>query len=98
MPPLLVPPLSVMTTVTTLVPKEWAAGWKLKVPLVVMAGNTVKTALVALLVAVVVVNVQVWLLSLDGPALRLVRNPILVTASVSSLINTALVDNVKLGG
>src|SRR5271156_5429573 len=97
-PPLLVPPLSVITTVTVLVPKECAAGWNVSVPLVAMNGNTVKAVLVALLVAVVVAKVQLWLLSLEGPALRLVRKPTLVTARVSSLTSSALVDKVKLGG
>src|ERR1700734_1134981 len=97
-PPLLVPPLSVMVTVTQLVPYEWAAGWNVKVPLVAMDGSAVKTALVALLVAVTVLKVQLWVISSGGPALRLVRNPRLVTARVSSPTRNRLVDNVKAGG
>ena len=63
-PPFVVEPLVVITTVTGLVPYEWATGWKRSVPFVLMTGNVLNNALVPTLVCVSVLNVYVcpaWL-------------------------------------
>lgn len=72
-PPLFVPPLSVMTTVTVLVPKELVAVLNVMPPLVPTVGNWAKVAFVTAFVGQKTVNVQVWLLSFVGPATRLVK-------------------------
>ena len=67
-PPLAVPPLSSAVTVTTASPVALVAGMKLRVPVGLMAGCTLKRALLSL----VTVKVTLWPASLGGPGLTAV--------------------------
>src|SRR6187399_3319550 len=91
-PPLVVPPLSCKRTDTVATPAIFLV-WKLKVPFVVMVGWTTNE----LVFPAVTTKLQVWVLSLDGPATMFVTKLVTTIVVLYFVTTTLLVVSVKLG-